>query len=169
MKRKRMSITAALILLAGLLAVWVVLAGELSLAALTAGLAVAALSVLIAPWKRTEIGALRLLWRTLRFVLFLPYAVAAVFAAGWKIAFLSISPRTPLRSWVFAFDYGLAERGAILLFTVLITLTPGTVVLDIAPERKRLYIHSLAPWREAPEQQRRSIRKLEQRIGRIFV
>jgi len=164
-----MSITAALFLLAALLAVWVVLAGELSLAALAAGLAVAALSVLITPWKRTEVGALRVLWRTVRFLLFLPYALAAVFAAGWKIAFLSIVPGTPLRSWVFAFDYGLEERGALLLFTVLITLTPGTVVLDIAPERKRLYIHSLAPRREAPERQRRSIRKLEQRIGRIFV
>lgn len=164
-----MAITAALFLLAALLAVWVVLAGELSLAALAAGLAVAALSVLITPWKRTEVGALRVLWRTVRFLLFLPYALAAVFAAGWRIAFLSIVPGTPLRSWVFAFDYGLEERGALLLFTVLITLTPGTVVLDIAPERKRLYIHSLAPRREASERQRRSIRKLEQRIGRIFV
>lgn len=168
MKPVRTSITASLILLAVLLLVWMTLAGELSPATLAAGLGVAALSVLVAPWKLGSFGILRVAWRTLRFLLFLPYAVAAIFAAGWKIAFLSISPRTPLRSWVFACDYSLEERGALLLFTVLITLTPGTVVLDIAPERRRLYIHCLAPRAEPMERQRRSIEKLERQVGRVF-
>lgn len=168
MKRSVRWIAVQIGLLFSLLAVWVVLARELSAAVLVAGLAFAGIVVLFFPSGAQGLFPLRVLRRSVRFLLFLPFAAREIFLASWKLAWLAVIPSIPLRSWVFAHDYTLKEHSAVLLLSTIITLTPGTLVLDIAPHRCRLYIHCLDNRRVSAAAQRSSIRQLESRVARVF-
>lgn len=52
---------------------------------------------------------------------------------------LSRSPRT--RSGIIAFPLELRSDWGITLLSNMITLTPGTITLEVAPDRRLLYVH----------------------------
>lgn len=56
---------------------------------------------------------------------------------------LIIKPKMPIRPAIFAMPTVLEKDWEITLLSSLITLTPGTVVLDISEDNKTLYIHSI--------------------------
>lgn len=54
----------------------------------------------------------------------------------------------------------------LLLLTNLVTLTPGTLSLDVSPDGTRLYVHVLD--REDPQRARASVLALQERIREVF-
>ena len=54
-----------------------------------------------------------------------------------------IRPKLELRPGIFTYETELKSDWQITLLSCLITLTPGTLVLDIGPDNKTLYIHAL--------------------------
>ncbi|MCK1998609.1 Na+/H+ antiporter subunit E [Psychrobacillus psychrodurans] len=56
---------------------------------------------------------------------------------------LIVQPTMPIRPAIFAMPTVLEQDWEITLLSSLITLTPGTVVIDISDDNKTLYIHSL--------------------------
>jgi multicomponent Na+:H+ antiporter subunit E len=56
---------------------------------------------------------------------------------------LIVKPQMPIRPAIFALPTVLEKDWEITLLSSLITLTPGTVVLDISDDNKTLYIHSI--------------------------
>jgi multicomponent Na+:H+ antiporter subunit E len=62
-----------------------------------------------------------------------------------NIAVLRIvfSPRIRVRSGVIALPTALTNDVALTMLANMITLTPGTLTLDISPDRRYLYVHTL--------------------------
>jgi multicomponent Na+:H+ antiporter subunit E len=62
-----------------------------------------------------------------------------------NIAVLRIvfSPRARIRSGVIAVPTELTNDVALTMLANMITLTPGTLTLDISPDRRYLYVHTL--------------------------
>ncbi len=62
-----------------------------------------------------------------------------------NIAVLRIvfSPRARVRSGVIAVPTELTNDVALTMLANMITLTPGTLTLDISPDRRYLYVHTL--------------------------
>lgn len=56
---------------------------------------------------------------------------------------LIVQPTMPIRPAIFAMPTVLEQDWEITLLSSLITLTPGTVVIDISDDNKTLYIHSI--------------------------
>ncbi|WP_419959383.1 Na+/H+ antiporter subunit E [Psychrobacillus sp. BM2] len=56
---------------------------------------------------------------------------------------LIVQPTMPIRPAIFAMPTVLEQDWEITLLSSLITLTPGTVVIDISDDNKILYIHSI--------------------------
>jgi multicomponent Na+:H+ antiporter subunit E len=56
---------------------------------------------------------------------------------------LIIKPEMPIRPAIFAMPTILEKDWEITLLSSLITLTPGTIVIDISDDNKTLYIHSI--------------------------
>ncbi|PZX04773.1 multisubunit sodium/proton antiporter MrpE subunit [Psychrobacillus insolitus] len=56
---------------------------------------------------------------------------------------LIIKPEMPIRPAIFAMPTVLEKDWEITLLSSLITLTPGTIVIDISDDNKTLYIHSI--------------------------
>ncbi|MCC6274215.1 MAG: Na+/H+ antiporter subunit E [Deltaproteobacteria bacterium] len=97
-------------------------------------------------------------------------AVAFVFTFIWelllsnfKIAVDVLRPKPRMRPGIFAYPLEAQTDGEITLLANIITLTPGTLSLDVSTDRKTLYIHGM--YLEDPEGARRSIKEgFERRV-----
>jgi multicomponent Na+:H+ antiporter subunit E len=70
-----------------------------------------------------------------------------------------------MRPAVIGIPLELESDGAITLLANLITVTPGTLTLDISPDRRTLYIHAMYMDDEATL--RAEIKALEQKIREL--
>lgn len=73
------------------------------------------------------------------FFLFLKELVLSSFA----VFKLVIQPRLNIKPAIFELETELEEDWEITLLSALITLTPGTLVLGISDDQKKLYIHAI--------------------------
>lgn len=79
------------------------------------------------------------------------WAIISLFLLFLKELFLSsiqvlrivIKPNMSLKPAIFELETELKEDWEITLLSALITLTPGTLVVGISDDQKRLYIHAL--------------------------
>jgi multicomponent Na+:H+ antiporter subunit E len=76
--------------------------------------------------------------------------------ANLSVLKIVISPRLRVRSGVIAMPTELRNDVALTLLANMITLTPGTLTLDISPDRRYLFVHTLNL--DDPEDVKREIR-----------
>lgn len=63
--------------------------------------------------------------------------------SGWRVARLVTSPRMDLRPGIFAYPLSLKSDFEITVLANLITLTPGTLSVDVSDDRKTLFVHAI--------------------------
>lgn len=78
-----------------------------------------------------------------RWMAFLGFALVSVIKANLDVARVVLSPRLNIRPGIVAIPLDVKSDLGITLLANLITLTPGTVTLDVATDRKTLYIHTI--------------------------
>ena len=64
-------------------------------------------------------------------------------SANIQVLLLLIQPKMPIKPAIFALPIVLEKDWEITLLSTLITLTPGTLVIDVSEDSKTLYIHAL--------------------------
>lgn len=60
-----------------------------------------------------------------------------------RVAVLVLSPNMKLKPGIFAYELKVDRDAEITLLANLITLTPGTLSVDVSPDRRFLFIHAL--------------------------
>jgi multicomponent Na+:H+ antiporter subunit E len=131
---------------------WLALTGSFTIPNALLGLVLAALASAFAreQRRRNEI-AIRPL-ATLRLaVLF----VRELVLSAYRVARLVLTPRMDLKPGIFAYRLKLDRNFEITLLANLITLTPGTLSVDVSPDRKTLFVHAIDC--SDPESNRRDI------------
>jgi multicomponent Na+:H+ antiporter subunit E len=63
--------------------------------------------------------------------------------SAWKVAVVALDPRMDLKPGILAFPLTVDRDFEITLLANLITLTPGTLSVDVSEDRKFLYVHAL--------------------------
>lgn len=63
--------------------------------------------------------------------------------SGLRVAKLVISPRMELRPGIFAYPLSVDRDFEITLLANLITLTPGTLSVDVSSDRRTLFVHAI--------------------------
>ena len=63
--------------------------------------------------------------------------------ANVHVLVLIVQPKMPIKPAIFALPTVLEKDWEITLLSSLITLTPGTLVIDVSDDSKTLYIHAL--------------------------
>ena len=120
--------------------VWVAITGSASLHNLMFGLLIGALCVALVRHQFDGTGYFTRLTRII--ALFLLFLFELVKSA-WSVASLVCSPKMNLRPGIVRFDLSLEDDFQIVLLANMITLTPGTLSVDVSDDKKRLYIHAL--------------------------
>lgn len=132
--------TANLALVLWLTAVWVGLWGSVTAANVLGGLAVAAVLLLLLPLPAggghgvVQPGAL------LRFAV---RFLADLVVSSLQVVALVLRPRLALRQGVVAVPVPGASEGLLTLLANAISLTPGTLTLDVDLPSSTLYVHAL--------------------------
>ncbi|MCO5150390.1 MULTISPECIES: Na+/H+ antiporter subunit E [unclassified Shinella] len=119
---------------------WLAVSGSFTFPNLLLGLVAGALSLAlirdhIQPDGR-RIRPLKLLSLVLLFI-------KELALSAWKVAVLVASPKMALKPGIFAFPLTVDRDFEITLLANLITLTPGTLSVDVSADRKVLYVHAL--------------------------
>jgi multicomponent Na+:H+ antiporter subunit E len=154
-------VTLELVLLA---LAWMALTGDGSLPAVAFGLALGGLLLRLARPLGGE-GLRRV--RVLRLPGFLLFFLRELVAANLSVAAAVLAPRGRLRPAIVAVPLSLERDAEIALLAHLITLTPGTLSLDVSPDRRTLYVHAMAT--RSPDDLRREIQQgFERRVLEVF-
>jgi multicomponent Na+:H+ antiporter subunit E len=130
-----MKLRAALLALA-----WVALTGDVSpgnlVFALALGAGAAALARPLGPGGFARV-------RPLRLPGFLLYFLGQLALANVRVVRALIAPLTRLRPAIVAVPLAVDREAEIALLANLLTLTPGTLSLELSEDRRTLYVHAL--------------------------
>ncbi len=100
------------------------------------------------------------LFEALRFVAFFVYELVL---ANLRVAWDVLTPKPNRRPGVVAVPLELDSDVEITLLANLVTLTPGSLSLDVSPDRRFLYVHAM--FVEDPDQLRADIKEgFERRV-----
>lgn len=69
--------------------------------------------------------------------------VKELILSALKVAWLAVQPRIVIRPAIVAYPLTVTTDAQITLLANLITLTPGTLSIDVSADRKTLYIHAI--------------------------
>lgn len=80
-------------------------------------------------------------FKVFRLLYFIPFLVFEIIGSSFRVAYLIINPKMPIKTGIIKFKTNLPNMAAKVLLGNSITLTPGTVVLQIAGDE--FLVHSL--------------------------
>ena len=130
-----------LFLLNAFLAVsWAALMGSFSLASLLVGFGIGYSALWVARPLFGESTYFQRVWRVLRLIpLFIYELVISSLRVVWDV----VTPTHLSRPGIVAVPLEAKQENEILLVANLISLTPGSLSLDLSPDRKTLYVHAM--------------------------
>lgn len=78
-----------------------------------------------------------------RILLFVPYYVLEVVRSNFRVAYDILTPRDHFTPAIIAVPLEPMSDIQLLMLTNLVTMTPGTLSLDVTPDRRHLIIHAM--------------------------
>ncbi|MFZ5815583.1 MAG: Na+/H+ antiporter subunit E [Bacillota bacterium] len=128
---------------------WMVLQDKYTHDYFVAGLIVGALVFWLTP--APELRVFRPRYRGFReFLRWLPKAVHLALYFTWEllksnyaVALMVLNPKLKLTPGILAMKLRIRQPGQIAMVANMITLTPGTISLDVSPDNSILYIHCI--------------------------
>lgn len=140
--------------------VWALLMGDINVANLTVGFVLGYLVLWLAQPVLRDARYFRRGPQAIRFLVFF---VKEIVASNLLVAREVLSPRPRRRPGVVAVPLDAKTDAEITLLANVVTLTPGTLSLDVSPDRSTLYVHTM--FLDSPEALRRDIKEgFERRI-----
>lgn len=79
-----------------------------------------------------------------RLLLYIPWEVWQIVLANIDVAKRVLHPEMPIDPLVIEFDTTLRSDLSLVTLANSITLTPGTITIDVEPERGRFIVHAIA-------------------------
>jgi multicomponent Na+:H+ antiporter subunit E len=119
---------------------WAAVTGIFSARNLTIGFVLGFFILLFA--DRTA-GRASYIGRIIKLVSFIGFFFWELLKANIRMAHSVITPSTTMRPGVIAIPLSAKTDAEITLLANLITLTPGTLSIDVSTDRKTLYIHAM--------------------------
>ena len=120
--------------------VWLAVSGSFTIPNLLLGLAAGALSLWLI---RGHIHPDGRRFRPLKVLSLVLLFIKELALSAWKVAVLVARPKMGLKPGIFAFPLTVDRDFEITLLANLITLTPGTLSVDVSEDRKVLYVHAI--------------------------
>jgi len=152
--------TGQLAMAAWLVVVWVMLWGSVTPANVLGGVAVAAALLLVFPLP--PVGSPGI-FRPFALVRFLGFFLIELVRSSLRVAALVVRPRSQMHQAVLAIPVRAASDQLLTLLANAISLTPGTLTLEVDRPGSTLYVHVLdvGPGPDGVDRARADIRRIE--------
>jgi multicomponent Na+:H+ antiporter subunit E len=119
-----------------LAAIWYLLSGKFDVLHFGSGVVTAlVLAVLYRPVPD------RTVWRVGRFLLYIPWLIGQIMLSNLRVARMVLMPRMPIAPTFIRLRPGVTGPRALTLLGTSITLTPGTLTVDVHEDE--IFIHAL--------------------------
>lgn len=104
--------------------------------------------------------------RVPRIIGFVGFFIKELVQANLRVAFDILTPPWHMKPGVIAFPLSAHTEMEITMVANLISLTPGTLSLDVSDDRKVLYIHAM--FLDNEEELRNNLKEMEHRALELF-
>ena len=140
---------------------WALLTGKVSIGNLATGFVLGYVALtLLYPATGKKLSYFQ---KTMQFIRFALFFFKELIVSSVKVAIDVVKPLPLMRPGVIGIPLDVETDLEITMFANLISLTPGTLSLDVSPDRKTLYIHAMYVLN--PDDLRREIKDgLERRL-----
>jgi multicomponent Na+:H+ antiporter subunit E len=144
---------------------WAALQGEVTLANLLVGYAFG--YVILTLLARGGVLPWTLATRSFRAASLALFFARELLIANLRVALDVLRPALRIEPAVVAIPLDVTSDGEILLLSMLINITPGSVTIDLSDDRRTLYVHLMHM--KTVEQSRREIKEgFERRVKLLF-
>lgn len=143
--------------------VWCALWSDFSLANVVWGAVIGAASLRLLP---VHPGAGEVTVRPLRLVAYLLYGAWSLVASSFAVAWEVVTPGNPARQGIVEAPLRNRSRGVTTMIANTVSLTPGTLTLEVRGEPPSLFVHVMQLG--DPEDVRAEVRRLEDLALRAF-
>ena len=133
---------------------WAALMGNFSLGSLFLGFVIGYVAVWVARPLFGETTYFERVWRVLRLALLFIYELIV---SSLRVVWDVITPAHLSRPGIIAMPLDAETDAEILTVATLISLTPGTLSLDVSDDRRILYVHAM--FVEDPDDVRRELKE----------
>ena len=120
--------------------IWAAVSGSFSMINLVFGFLLGAVALSLI---REQVGSMGYFSRARRVLSLAVLFVYELVLSSVKVAKLVITPNMNLKPGIFAYPLKVDRDFEITLLANLITLTPGTLSVDVSEDRRILYVHAL--------------------------
>lgn len=139
---------------------WAALTGSFTLPSLLLGYGVGYLALWVARPLFGQSGYFERVWRLVRLAVFFVYELVV---SSLRVVWDVVTPSHLSRPGIIALPLDAEGDAEILLVANLISLTPGSLSLDLSPDRKTLYVHAM--FVDDPEELRQDLKSgIERRV-----
>jgi multicomponent Na+:H+ antiporter subunit E len=153
-KRRASGILAMAALLSG---IWYLLSGKFDVLHFGTGVVTAlVIAVLYRPVEDSTV------WRLGRFLAYVPWLIGQIVLSNLRVARIVLSPKMPISPTFVRLRPEVAGPRALTLLGSSITLTPGTLTIDVSGDE--VFVHAL----DQNSAQDVRDRVIERRVGGIF-
>jgi multicomponent Na+:H+ antiporter subunit E len=144
---------------------WAALQGDITLANLLVGYGIG--FVILTLLSKGGVMPPTMVSRTAHAVGLAGFFIWELMLANVRVALDVLRPRTAIRPAVVAIPLDVTSDGEILLLSMLINITPGSVTIDLSDDRRTLYVHVMHM--TSAEASRREIKEgFERRVKLLF-
>ena len=144
--------------------VWTFLQGELHASNFAVGMI---LGYLVIAVSQRILGNLAYVLKVGQVVRFVAFVLWEIFTASLALAWIIVQPRREIRPGIVAIPLDAETDLEIAIVANLLTLSPGTLSLDVSTDRRTLYIHAMVL--DDADQFRRQIKQgLERRVLEVM-
>jgi len=144
---------------------WVALTGQFTPLNLAFGFALGYVMLWIAQRTGKPHGYFTRVWQVLGFIAFFLWEMVK---ANLQVTYHILAPRGKMRPAVIAVPLDVRTDVEIALLANLITLTPGTLSLDVSADRRVIYIHSITLGDETDQFRRQIKEGFERRVLEVL-
>lgn len=105
--------------------------------------------------------------RVFRSVLFIFYYLKELILSSLFVAYDIITPKDLMKPGIVEVPVDLKNDTAIIAFANLISMTPGSLTMDMSPDKKKIYVHAMY-LHDKEDFIRKMKGELEKKIAEIF-
>lgn len=146
--------------------IWMALTGSFTLRSFAVGFVLSSIAIWLLG-SRSDVAFVVYLGRLLRFFRFNGFFVKELVKANLRVAWEVLTPKHHMRPAIIAIPLDTESDLQITILANFITLTPGTLSLDVLPDRKTLYVHAM--YVDDVDEFRRDIKEqIEKRVIEVF-
>lgn len=145
---------------------WIVLSGLFNAFHLVAGLISSGLVALLSRDLLVTGQSEKSLIKAWRLLCYIPWELYQIVLANLDVAYRVLHPRMPIDPRIIEFETPLRKDWALTTLANSITLTPGTLTVQVEPEKGKFQVHAIA---QEPEAALLIDQTMQRKVAHVFM